>query len=84
MTRFTRCFVMPVLFAAFGVGMVVTLGEPVAPAEAQEILIVQEAELVATEVAKAEESKSLKPGEASRMRWSITLPSPRRTACCRI
>ena len=84
MTRFTRCFVLPVLFAAIGVGAVVTLGEPVNSAEAQDNLAALEAERVAAEVADAAQSKSLKPAEASRMRWSITLPSPRRSACCRI
>lgn len=84
MTRFTRCFVLPVLFAAIGVGAVVTLGEPVTSAEAQDSLTMPEAERVAAEVAEASESKSLKPAEASRMRWSITLPSPRRSSCCRI
>lgn len=84
MTRFTRCFVLPVLFAAFGVGMVVALGEPVHSADAQDLAALQEAERVAVEVAEAAESKSIKPADASRMRWSITLPSPRRSACCRI
>ena len=104
MTRFTRTFVLPLLFASLGVTTVVAFGEPVAPAScavaqgaAERIDVAQQVETArlqaeaemahaveVAEVAEVEEAAPSRPVEASRMLWSITLPSPRRSSCCRL
>lgn len=94
MNRFTRMFVLPLLFASMGVSAVVAFGEPVTPvgcAVTQDTEIqfaLAEPALVeaveAVEMAEVDEAASTRRVDAARMRWSITLPSPRRSSCCRL
>jgi hypothetical protein len=92
MTRFTRTFVLPLLFASFGVSAVVAFGEPVTPvtcggAESTDIAFADSPAVVASEaveVVEVEEAAKVRSVDAARMRWSITLPSPRRSSCCRL